>query len=150
MTRSPLRFLFALLTLSGVAIALLPGCDACGKKPPPPPIDLPPPVAPIDASVVQIAPLDDAEDAGVDAPPAKPHGPWTPTNTNAARVKQCCNAIRGQAKNLGASPEATLMMGVALQCDLVAAQVAGGSAPEFSQVRQMLKGRTLPAACSGM
>jgi hypothetical protein len=148
MTRTPLRHLFTLLTMSGVTALALPACE---KKAPPPPIEIPaPPPAP-DAGVVQITPFDDSLDAGIDGTGGgKSHGPYTPTNNNAARVKQCCNAIRNQAKNMGASPEATLMAGVAMQCDLVAAQVAGGSAPEFGQVRQMLKGRTLPAACSGM
>jgi len=147
MTRLPVRLMFALLTSSGVALVALPACE---KKAPPAPVEAPPP-PPADTAPVDIKPLDDSPgDAAPEAAPPKPHGNWTPPNPNAARVRQCCNAIRNQAKNLGASPEATLMIGVAAQCDLVASQVSGGSAPEFAQVRQMLKGRTIPAACSGM
>jgi len=152
MTRLPLRILFALLTSSGIALVSLSGCDRCDKKPPPP-VDLTPPAPPVvDAAPEVIKPLDDTPDASdAMAAPAKPHGPWTPPNTNTARIKQCCNAIRGQAKTLGAAPEAVMLIGVAAQCDMIAVQVGnGGSAPEFAQVRQMLKGRTIPAACSGM
>jgi len=149
MPRLSIRLMVAVLTTTGVA-ALASGCSSC-KKEPPPPIDLGPPPAPADAGIVQLTPLEDAGmDSGVDAPPAK-HGTWTPPNPNAARIRQCCNAIRHEAKNLGASPEATLMVGVAAQCDLIATQVtSNGSAPEFAQVRAMLKGRVIPAACSGM
>ena len=91
-----------------------------------------------------LTPLDDSLDAGVDAGPAKPRGPYTPTNTNQARIKQCCNAMR---KTLAGAPEA---VPVITMCDTLAAQVVSGTAPEFAQLRAMLKGRTLPAACSGM
>ncbi len=151
MTRMPIRLMVLVLAASGV-VTLEAGCSAC-KKDPPPPIDLgpPPPVA-LDAGVVQLTPLEDAgSDSGVDAGKGRPHGTYTPPNQNAARIKQCCAAIRHEATKLGASPEATMMVGIAAQCELMAVQVTStGTAPEFAQVRQLLKGRTVPAACSGM
>ncbi len=152
MTLKPTRLAFALLAVSGVTLLSLPGCSSCKKEPPPAPVDLTPAAtAPPDAGVVEIKPLDDAGDAAPEpSGPARPRTPSTPSNPNVARIKQCCNAIRHEAKNLGAAPEATMMIGIAAQCDLVALQIGGGSAPEFGQVRQMLKGHTVPAACSGM
>jgi hypothetical protein len=148
MTRLPIRILTVVVASCGIVVL----AAACKKDPPPAPLDLgqatPPPA---DAGVVQITPLDDAGDAAAEVgPPVKPRGNGTPTNANAARIRQCCNAIRHEAAKLGAAPEAAMMIGVAAQCDMVAAQVAGGSAPEFGQVRTMLKGHVIPAACSGM
>jgi len=147
MTRTPHRFVLAFLATAGSALVLTSGCE---KKKPPPVEVPPPPPPPVDAGVVVLVPLDDAGDAAPEVGPARPHGNWTPPNPNAARIRQCCNAIRGEAKKLGAAPEAAMLIGIAAQCDLLAGQVTGGNAPEFAQVRQMLKGRTVPAACSGM
>jgi hypothetical protein len=148
--RLPVRILFALVTASSLALLGLPGCSSCDKKPPPP-VDLTPPAPPpVDAAPVEIKPLDDTPDASDASEPPKPHGTWKPSNPNTARIKLCCNAIRTQAKTLGAAPEAVMMMTIAAQCDQVAVQVGGGSAPEFAQVRQLLKGRTIPNACQGM
>jgi hypothetical protein len=148
MNHSPLLISLPLLAAIGVGVL---GSTACEKKVPPAPEAAAPPPAATDAAPVVLVPLDDSLDAGVDAGPAKPRGPYTPTNTNAARIKQCCAAMRSQAKNMGASPEANMMVQAAAACDMVALQVtATGTAPEFGQVRNMLKGRTLPAACSGM
>jgi len=149
MTRSPLRHVLAFLATSGLAVIAAP---ASAKKPPPVVAAAPPPPPPVDAGVVQLVPLDDAGDAAPEASggPARPHGNGAPTNSNTARIKLCCNAIRGEAKKLGAAPEAMVMVGIAAQCDLLALQASSGSAPEFAQVRQMLKGRTIPNACAGM
>jgi hypothetical protein len=128
------------------------GCQACEKKPPPV-IDAgaPPPPVPTDTTPVVLTPLDDSLDSGSDAPAPKPRGNYTPTNTNAARIKACCNAMRTQAKGMGSSPEANLVLQAATACDMVALQAtATGTAPEFAQVRTMLKGRVLPNACQGM
>jgi hypothetical protein len=150
MPRFPIHVMVALLTMSGVAV-LASGCSSCEKKPPPVIDPGPPPPAPVDAGLVPLTPLDDSLDAGVDGGPPKPHGSWTPPNPNVARMKQCCAAIRKEAKNLGAAPEATMLVGIAAQCDMMASQLgSSGTAPEFAQVRQLLKGRTIPAACSGM
>jgi len=150
MTRTPLRLVFAFLATSGIVVVATPGCE----KKAPPPVETPPPPPPVvDAGVVQLTPLDDAGDAAPEAAtgPARHGGGGGPsTSANTARIKLCCNAIRGEAKKLGAAPEAMMMMTIAAQCDLVAVQASSGNAPEFGQVRQMLKGRTVPNACQGM
>lgn len=69
---------------------------------------------------------------------------------NAARMRQCCAAIRSQGKAEGATPDGTLLMNVAAQCDMAAAQTTPGHAPEFSLVRQIYRGRMMPAACAGI
>ncbi len=57
--------------------------------------------------------------------------------------------ITEQAKAMGSSPEANQVIVAAAMCDTVAAQMgASGSAPEFAQIRAMLKSITLPAACA--
>jgi len=124
----------------------------CPKKPAPPAVEeaaAPEPVV-IDAGVTQLEPLD--EDSGPETGPAVPvrHGGGSGVSGNAARIKQCCNAMRKQAAGMGASPEANIVLGLALQCDQIAIQAAGGTAPEFGAFRQMIMGRTLPSACNGM
>jgi hypothetical protein len=115
------------------------------------PLDLTPASsATADTGPIQIEPLDDGGDTAPEAGAAKPHGKWTPPNPNAARIRQCCSAIRHEAQKLGAAPEAVMLVGIAAQCDVLAGQVTTGNAPEFGQVRTLLKGRTVPAACSGM
>jgi hypothetical protein len=145
------RLLISLPLLAALSVSVF-GSTACEKKPPPAAaVDAGgPPPAPSDTAPVVLTPLDDSLDSGTDAPPPKPRGPGGGGNTNAARIKQCCNALRSQAKNMGGSPEANIVVGLAAQCDLIAIQAAGGTAPEFAQLRSMLKGRTIPAACSGM
>jgi hypothetical protein len=149
MTRSLPGHVLALLATTLLAVIVLPACE---KKKPPVVDAAPPPPPPVDAGVVQLVPLDDAGDAAPEAAsgPARPHSNGTPTNTNTARIRLCCNAIRGEAKKLGAAPEAMVLVGIAAQCDVLALQASSGSAPEFAQVRQMLKGRTIPNACAGM
>jgi hypothetical protein len=144
---SRFRSLSFVLLVLGVSVFTL----GCPKKPPPAPADVDagePEV--VDAGVTQLEPLD--EDTGVDAGPAVPghRGGGGGGGTNAARIKQCCNAMRKQATNMGASPEANIVVGLAAQCDMLAAQAAGGTAPEFGAFRQMISGRTLPSACSGL
>jgi hypothetical protein len=73
--------------------------------------------------------------------------------SNQARAKQCCNALRTQAKALGSSPEANILMGFAVQCDAVAMQIGpttGGQAPEFAALRTLLQGHSMPGVCSGL
>jgi hypothetical protein len=145
--------LLILACTSAVPLALisLTGC----KKPPPAVVDAgAPPEAP-DTSVAALVPLD--EDAGEadasDAAPAHPAAHGAGLNTNQSRAKQCCNALRAQAKQLGASPEANMLIGFATTCDTLALQVgptAGGQAPELAPLRAMLKGHTLPAVCQGL
>lgn len=127
---------------------------ACKKEPPPPVVEVAPP-APVEvASTVALAPL--VEDAGPDATDAstvaKKVGGGGGT-VNQSHAKQCCNALRSQAKALGASPEAAQIQGIAAMCDGIAAQLgptAGGQAPELAPLRAMLKGKTLPAMCQGL
>src|SRR5207237_5734129 len=109
-----------------------------------------PPPPPPSASVTELAPI--TEDAGEDAAaeaaaPKKWTGPAM--NTNQLRIKECCSAMRAQAKTMGpSSPEGFQLNALAAQCDLIAAQVGPlGTAPEFNQLRQMLKSIKLPVAC---
>jgi hypothetical protein len=143
-----LPFVAFLVSLSSFNL----GCSSCSKKSTAPAAE-PDAGEPevVDAGVTVLEPLDD--DAGPDAGPAGPvkhGGGGGGGGTNAARIRQCCNAMRKQAANMGASPEANIVVGLAGQCDLLAAQAAGGTAPEFGAFRQMISGRTLPSACSGL
>ena len=147
--RSTSRLLAALACAVVVPSVVL----AC-KKPQPEVVDAGPPPAATDAAPAVIQALDD--DAGaVDASDAgKPaHHPGSGLNTNQMRAKQCCAALRSQAKQLGASPEANMLLGFAATCDQLAVQVgptAGGQAPELEPLRQMLKGKTMPGVCQGL
>lgn len=123
---------------------------ACPKKPPPPVVEDASPPPPPSASVTELVPI--TEDAGDDAAPeAAAPKKWTgpAMNNNQLRIKDCCNAMRAQAKQMGpSSPEGFQLNALAAQCDLVAAQVGPqGTAPEFNQLRQMLKSIKLPVAC---
>lgn len=141
------RTIFALAVFS-----FLPILSACPKKDPPVIVDAAPPPPPPepDTGPVDLAPLE--EDAGVDADaeagPKKFTGKYNP---NLARMKQCCNALRAEAKRMGASPEAGMFMQAAATCDGLAAQAtASGTAPELSAVRGLLAGRQMPPMCSGL
>jgi hypothetical protein len=150
MTRWLIRSLTtaALLALPIFTLLLTTGCP---KKPPPVEAEAAAPEPEVvDAGVTVLEPLED--DSGPETGPAVPPrgGGGGGGGGNAAKIKQCCNAMRKQATGLGASPEANVLMGLAAQCDIVAAQAVGGTAPEFGALRQMLAGRTIPAACSGL
>ena len=149
MTR-PLTAHRALITLAftGVLPMILLGCP---KKPPPPPPDLPDTApAEVDSGPTVITPLDeeDAGDAAEAGAPKKRYG--QAPNGNATAIKQCCNAMRAQAKSLGTSPEANQILSVALLCDTFAVAATSGNAPEFAMVRNALKGHQLPTACQGI
>lgn len=124
----------------------------CPKKPAPVEIDSgPDEPSVVDAGVTQLEPLD--EDSGMDAAPPAPTGHaggGGGASANLYRIKQCCAAMRKQAAGIGPSPEGNILVGFAAQCDLIAAQAVGGTAPEFGVLRQMIAGRTLPAACAGL
>ena len=134
------------------ALALPAVWAGCSKKPEPV-VEQPKPEPPAPAptpEVTELAPL--VDDAGVDAaaPVAKKPagGGGGGANANQLKVKQCCNAMRAQAKQLGSSPEANQINAFALQCDIIAGQVGPqGNAPEFNQLRAVLKSIKLPAAC---
>ncbi len=147
MTRSPVRRLsFLALTLSFPVFVL--GCpkkqpvvqDAGAAEAPPP-----------SASVTEHAPLtDDGGDDGAaeaEAGPKKYTGPAM--NPNQRKIEACCNAMRAQAKTMGTtSPEGFQLNAAAAQCDVFAKQVGpAGNAPEFAQLRGILKSVKLPSAC---
>jgi hypothetical protein len=138
MTRSPIRraVFFFVFALSIPVVT-----TGCPKKPVPvEDAEAPPASSP---SVTQLAPLTDdgGEDAAVEAEAGRHWGP--PVNPNQQRIKQCCNALR--------NTHDPMLAAVAAQCDMIAAQVGpSGSDPAFAQLRGILKGQKLPAACSGM
>lgn len=138
------------------ALALLIACQACKKETPVTVIvDSGPPPPEVDAALAEIPVLDQL-DAGsdVDANDAahKPTGPGL--TTSQLRAKQCCTALRGQAKSLGASPEGAQLLQLATMCDTIAMNLGpskGAQAPELEPIRQILKGKaTLPPLCSGL
>jgi hypothetical protein len=144
MTRSQVR-----RTVSSVAFALfIPAAlVGCPKKPPPPAEDAGPPPPASTPEVTELAPL--VEEAGPDVAETGPKK-WGGGgfNSNQLKIKECCNAMRAQAKQMGNSPEATQITAIAAQCDAVAVQVGPqGNAPEFAQLRAILKSLKLPAAC---
>jgi hypothetical protein len=138
-----------------VCVAFATACSllglGCPKKAPPPPVE--------DAGAAQALPETPdvtvlqalTEDAGEDVAPEVGKKAWTgpATNPNQQKVQACCAAMRAQAKQLGASsPEGFQINAVAAQCDLIAKQVGpAGNAPEFNQLRAILKSVKLPAMC---
>ncbi len=148
MTRSSARRAAFFLAFTMSVPLLLMGCPK--KQPPvedagaaPPPASTP--------EVTELAPLTDdgGEEAEAEASAPKKAGGGG-YNSNQMKIKQCCNAMRAQAKAMGAnSPEAFQINGLAAQCDMFAAQVGPhGNAPEFEQLRQILKSIKLPTACA--
>jgi len=112
------------------------------------------PVATVDAAPTVLQPLDEI-DAGADAAEAAApvrHG--NGLTTSQTRAKQCCNALRTQAKALGNSPEAQQLLSVATLCDGIAIGIgpsAGPQAPELEPIRAILRGKpTLPPLCQGL
>jgi hypothetical protein len=147
MTYSSRAILFVAATVA--APALLVGCP---KKPPPAVVDAeavaPPPAS--TAEITELAPMTD--DGGAEAGAAGTAKKWTGAggggSANQVKVRACCNAMRDQAKKMGSSPEAFQITAIAAQCDNVAVQIGSqGNAPEFNQLRQILKSVKLPAAC---
>jgi hypothetical protein len=112
-------------------------------EPAPPPSSAP--------TVTELAPLTD--DGGPDAADAAPEagkklGGGPIYNPNQVKIKECCNAMRAQAKQMSGSPEAFQINALAAQCDMFVTQVGpGGNAPELNQLRQILKSVKLPSAC---
>jgi hypothetical protein len=137
-----------LLQLS-LLIAVVGGVLGCPKKAPPMLVDeAGPPPASV-PTVTELAPLVDeagVEDAAPEAAPKKYTGPAI--NPNQQKIAQCCAAMRAQAKLLGQSPEGFQLNAAAMYCDTVEKQVGPlGTAPEFAQIRAMLKTVKLPSAC---
>jgi hypothetical protein len=148
MTRSPVgRTLFFFAFAIGIPTVLL----GCPKKPAPvEDAGAPPPANTPDVTELTTLTDDGGEDADTGFDAGKKYtGP--PVNPNQMKIKQCCNAMRAQAKTLGSSPEAFQLTAAAAQCDVLAQQVGpAGNAPEFNQLRQMLKSIKLPAGCAGI
>lgn len=133
------RKVFALAVFSAMPLLV-----ACPKKDPPPVDAAPPPVPEVDAAPAVLVPLE--EDAGEDADAAEAGKKFTgtPVNTNVARLKQCCAAIRKQAQG---APELTA---AAASCDQLAANAGpSGNAPELGALRGLFGGRTIPPICAG-
>src|SRR5579859_5805683 len=111
----------------------------CPKKPEPVVEDAAPsPAASSAPTVTELAPIvDDGGDDGEAeaAAPRKAPGGWG-YNANQTKIKECCNAMRAQAKQLGtSSPEGFQINALAAQCDVFATQVGPqGTAPELAQV----------------
>lgn len=144
---SAARCAFVALALAAPAVLLL----GCPKKEQPVVVDAAPPPPPVvEAAVVDLTPI--VEDSGpdvVEASAPKYTGPAV--NPNVARIKQCCAAIRKQAKDLGNSPEAATIMSAAASCDQLAAQAgSSGNAPELAIVKQLMAGKPMPAVCAGL
>lgn len=147
MTGSPFRraAVFVAFTTFGPVLML-----GCPKKEPMVEDAGAPPPPPASSQVTELAPLTD--DAGPDADAApeagKKLGGGGGYNTNQLKIKACCNAMRAQAKAMGASPEAFQITALAAQCDMFVTQVGpAGNAPELNQLRQILKSVKLPSAC---
>lgn len=147
MTRSTVGRGLFIVTFTLFLPATLVGCPK--KAPPVVDAEAPPPPAST-PSVTELAPL--ADDGGPDADAAetgpKKAGGGGGLNSNQLKIKECCNAMRTQAKAMGNSPEAFQITSMAGMCDNFVAQVGPqGNAPEFAQLRAMLKSIKLPAAC---
>jgi hypothetical protein len=146
MALTPRRTVFAL-----AVFCFVPALAACPKKEPPPVPDAAPPPPPPQEEASVLMPMED--DAGADADAGVDAGKkWTGTAvpTNVARLKQCCNQLRIQAKAMGASPEAGMLLNAATQCDTMA-NAAGPNAnvPELGAIKTLLAGRNIPAVCAG-
>jgi hypothetical protein len=135
------------------AFGLVPLLAACPKKDPPV-VDS---GAAPSATVVDVPdtgeflPLD--LDSGTDSGDSgdsgkKATGPFV--SPNVARIRQCCGQIQQQAKSLGASPEAGMLLALAGQCNVAAnALQTNPNAPEVAMFKQAMAGRNLPPVCQG-
>jgi hypothetical protein len=146
MALSSRRALFAVAIFSAMPLLV-----ACPKKEPPAPDAAPPPPPQPEASTLVLTPIEDDAgadaDAGVDAA-KKATGPGVPTNV--ARLRQCCNQLRIQARAIPGSPEGAMLLSGAAQCDALAAQAGPGvNAPELGILKTALAGRTIPPVCQG-
>lgn len=139
------RVLFV-LACTGV-IPFLAGCPE--KKPVIIDAGAPPPEVPTQTNLVPME-----EDAGVEGDADAEAGPkkYGPAvNPNVARLQQCCNALIAQGKQNANSPEGQMIINAGNQCSAAAKNIGpSGTAPEMAMIRQMLAGKTLPAACAGL
>ena len=139
------------LSFAALALSVLMLVVGCAKKQPIVEYEAGAPAPASTPSVTELAPL--TEDAGDEAGDAmseagkKATGPAM--TSNQIKIQMCCNAMRLQAKQIGpSSPEGFQLNAVATQCDQIAKQIGPlGTAPEFNQLRQMLKSVKLPSTC---
>jgi hypothetical protein len=138
-----------------MAFSFLCACQGCKKDTPVPVVfdSGPPPV--IDAAPAEILPLDTLDAAvEVDAADAAKKPTGSGLTLSQQRAKQCCNALRSQAKAMGNSPESAQLVGLATMCDTIAMNLGpskGAQAPELEPIRAILRGKpTLPPLCSGL
>jgi hypothetical protein len=139
------RVLFV-LACTGV----IPFLAGCPEKKTPVIIDAgaPPPEVPTQTNLVPMEEDAGTPDADAEAGPVY-KGPGV--NPNVARLQQCCNALAAQGKQNANSPEGQMILSAAAQCSAAAKNVGpNGTAPEMATIRQLLKGKTLPAACAGL
>ena len=138
------------LLFVGLLIALTAVAAGCPKKQPALVEDAEAPPPPSAPTITEIAPLTDTTDASDAATEAAAPKKWVgPAVTpNQSKLAACCAAMRTQAKQMGQSPEVFQLNAAAVQCDVFVKQVGPmGTAPEFAQVRQLLKSIKLPSAC---
>lgn len=140
---SPRRALFAFALFSAMPLFVL----GCPKKEAPVQDAGPAPEPTPSASVTQLAPLE--EDAGPDSDAGDADADakkWAgqAIDPNVAKIRACCAAIQGQARQLGTtSPEGMYLNTVAGQCYAMANN-ANAKAPEFATIRGLLQGRSIP------
>jgi hypothetical protein len=144
MALSTRRTVFALAIFSALPLLV-----ACPKKETPAVDAAPPPAPEPDAAPLVLTALEEDASADADADAAKKAtGPGV--STNVMRLRQCCGQLRTQARAMGASPEAGMLMAAAAQCDGLAAQAGPGvNAPELGILKGALAGRNLPPVCAG-
>jgi hypothetical protein len=135
------------LALCAFAVPVL--AVGCNKPAPAVTVDAAPPPAVTSAAPAVLVPMDEMDAAGPDSasPPVATHHPGSTLSVNQARAKQCCNALKAQA---GTDP---ILSGLVAQCNTIAMQMgpsAGGEAPEFAPLRQLLKAKNMPAICQGL
>jgi hypothetical protein len=131
------------------ATAWLVGCPKKEEKVTPVVVTATATVAPVDTAPAELLPIE--EDAGFDAGSTGDAGKkvGTGTSTNVARLRACCAQISAEARKMGLSPEAAALAGVAQVCNNMATQAGpNGTAPELGTLRNLLKGRTVPACQS--
>ncbi len=130
----------------GVASA---GCDRCSGHTAPTDAGVPSAVPTVAPTVPSLEPATE-EDAGTGDAQAEAGKKGAAVPTNVTRLRQCCAQLAVEARKLGASPEAGILLGAAGQCNALATQAgASGTAPEMGAIRTALKGRTVPPVCAG-
>lgn len=87
--------------------------------------------------------------AAVNDPVAKGGAPSAAAPSQFGNLAACCNALATQAKSLGASPEAGVLLSAAAQCSALAKNGSANS-PELSALKGLLAGRNVPAVCKGL